>query len=154
MNPIYLLFFIALFTSGCVNSVDETNKDHNAATHKIESWNPPPAGTVIDEYKEAIPEDKLNNAFFRVAVIATETSNNGHFDLELEYGANINETTVDLPKLKRGIILKPLLKKGTAKYECLLGFDGGDGVFKEYYLISVDKKNIKLKKTHYYYSSK
>ena len=154
MNQIYLLFFIALFTTSCINSTDETDKDHISTTNKIESWNPPVAGTMVDEYKEAIPEDKLNNAFFKVAVIATETSNNGHFDLSLEYGANKNETTIDLPKLNRGTILKPVLKKGNAKYECLLGFDAGDGVFKEYYLVSVENKNIKLKKTHYYYSSK
>ena len=96
MNQIYLLFFIALFTTGCINSTEETDKDHTSTANKIESWIPPPTGTVIDEYKEAIPEDKLNNAFFRVAVLATETSNKGHFDIKLEYGANKNETTIDL----------------------------------------------------------
>lgn len=138
-----------------MNSTDETDKEHNVSSaSNLKSWNPPAAGTIVDEYKEAIPEDKLNNAFFKVAVVSTEISDVGHFDLKLEYGANKNETTIDLPKLNRGTILKPVLKKGEGKYECILGFDEGDGVFRQLYLISVDNKNIKLKQTNYYYGAK
>jgi hypothetical protein len=154
MNRIYLLFFLMILVTGCMNSTEETDKEHTSSVNKLESWNPPAAGTVIDEYKEAIPEDKLNNAFFKVAVVATETSNTGHFDLKLEYGGNQNETTIDLPELKRETILKPVLKKGEKKYECIVGFDAGDNVFRELYLVSVDNKNIKLKQIKHYYTPK
>jgi hypothetical protein len=154
MNRIYLLLFLVFLTASCANSTNETGKEHTSSVSKPESWNPPAAGVVVDEYKEAIPEDKLNNAFFKVVIVATEASNAGHFDLQLEYGGNKNETTIDLPKLNRGVILKPVLKKGEKKYECILGFDAGDGVFRELYLVSVDNKNIKLKQTRYYYGSK
>jgi len=137
-----------------MNSTDKTDKEHDTSVSKNGSWNPPAAGAVVGEYKEAIPEDKLNNAFFKVTIVATETSNEGHFDLRLEYGGNKNETTIDLPQLGRGTILKPVLKKGEGKHECLLGFDEGDGVFRQLYLVSVDNKNIKLKQTNYYYGAK
>ncbi|KAA5536983.1 hypothetical protein F0919_04750 [Taibaiella lutea] len=154
MNRIYLLFFLVFPAASCVNSTNETTKEQPSSASKLQLWNPPAAGVVVDECKEAIPEDKLNNAFFKVIVIATEISDIGHFDLKLEYGANKNETTIDLPKLNRGTILKPVLKKGEKKYECILGFDEGDGVFRELYLVSVDNKNIKLKQTRYYYGVK
>lgn len=145
---------MACLTAGCTNGTDKTVRQNDLGLNRPVSWTPPATGVVVDEYKEAIPEDKLNDAFFKVIVIATEISDAGHFDLKLEYGGNKNETTIDLPKLNRGVVLKPVLKKGEGKYECILGFDAGDGVFKPLYLISVKDKNIKLKQTNYYYAPK
>lgn len=146
MNRIFLLLAIVTLAFGC-NTKTKENKVTTTAT-----WNPPVAGTVIDKYEEKVTEDKINDIYFRVIVKATDSSKYGHFAITLERGGNKNETDFDLPKWNKGIILKPVLKKGNKPYECFLGFDAGDGVFKDFYQIKVDeKKSIVMKQTTGYY---
>lgn len=146
MNRIFLLLAVVLVMFGCKTKTTE-NKTATA-TH----WTPPAAGTIVDQYEEKVTEDKINDTYFRVVVKATDSSKYGHFAVTLERGGNKNETEIDLPKWYKGTVLKPILKKGTNPYECLLGFDAGDGVFKGFYQIKVDeKKSIVMKQIVGYY---
>ena len=116
-------------------------------------WQPPAAGDIVTQYKERVAEDNLNEKYFRITVIATEDSKAGSYRLKLEYGFNINETEVRLPEWNKGVILKPVLKKGNGNYHCLLGFDTGDGEFHELYTIDAGGGDIRMKQTKGYYKS-
>lgn len=148
MNRIFLCIMIAVVTFGCGNAPKQS-KDNAIPTT---SWNPPAAGTVVAKYEERFNKDNLNEAYFRVIVRATDSSKSGHFAVEMDGGENKNETEIDLPKWTPGSVLKPVLKKGDSTYECLLGFDAGDGQFKDLYLIKADdKKSITMKQIKGYY---
>jgi hypothetical protein len=148
MNRIFLLLAVAVMTFGCKTKTGENN---TKATTMV-NWNPPPAGTIVDQYEEKVTEDKINDIYFRVIIKTTDSSKYGHFAVTLERGGNKNETDIDLPKWYKGAILKPVIKKGTNPYECFLGFDAGDGIFKGFYQIKVDeKKSIVMKQIVGYY---
>jgi len=151
MNRIFLLLTITLGMLSCGNKATEIKQPKVI----LKAWNPPPAGTVVDEYKERIIQDgldKVNEFYFKVTIKATDSSKLGYYALELEKGENKNETDLALPKWPDGSTLKPILKKGDKQYECLLGFDIGDGIFKEFYKIKVDEKgSIVMKQTMGYY---
>lgn len=153
MNRVFLLLaFFVVFQSCSADSKSKQNNEKENSQPKS-TWQPPVSGTVVDSFVEKVAEDKLNNSYFRVVVETTAESKNGNYTLKLEYGYNKNETTIDLPKWYKGIILKPVLKAGENKYECELGFDAGDGVFKEFYQIKVEKGDIKLKQIKGYYTT-
>lgn len=143
---------LVLAVAGCGPDTEAgKSPDGGGQQEVLKTWNPPPAGTIVDKAEERITEDRLNEQYFRVTVTSTETSKEGSFLLKLEYGFNINETTVDLPKWTKGVVLKPVLKKGAGHYHGLLGFDTGNGQFRELYDISVKNGNVVLKQTKGYY---
>jgi hypothetical protein len=148
MNRVFLLIALVLVISGCNSKPTEVK----VKTKPLTSWNPPHAGIVVDKYEEKIEEDKLNNAYFKVILTSTDSSKAGHYLVQLEKGVFVNKTDVDLPKWTNGVVLKPILKKGEKPYQCLLGFDVGDGNFKDFYLIKLNEKgDIVMKQTVGYY---
>jgi hypothetical protein len=147
--PVLCLMFVL---AACKQNEQTDKQDHQKNT--TQQWNPPPAGTAVDKFQERVAEDNLNEKYFRITVVSTEESKEGSYLLKLEYGFNINETTIDLPKWTKGTILKPILKKGPEQYSCLLGFDIGDGQFRELYLIKANSGDISLKQTKGYYQTK
>lgn len=114
-------------------------------------WEIPPAGTVVAEYSERIKEDKINESYFKVQIIATNKSNEGKYDLHLNYGKNENKTTLELPEWLDGIVLKPALKKGSEPYQCFIGFEANDNKFHEFFEVKVENKDIKMNQTRAYY---
>ncbi len=151
-----LLLAAALFSCSEKNTSDKQDAvDTQKKTTEISMWQPPKAGTVIDKVQERITEDKLNEKYFRVTVTATDESKKGTYALKLEHGFNSNETTIDMPEWVGGAVLKPVLKKGPDKYNCIVGFDTGDGEFHELYQVKVnDKGSITLKQTKGYYQER
>lgn len=145
---LYLMFAFA----GCRSNEHANKQDHQK--NVTQQWNPPLAGTIVDKFQERVTEDNLNEKYFRITVISTEDSKAGAYLLKLEFGFNINETTIDLPKWTNGTILKPVLKKGVGAYSCLLGFDTGDGQFRELYAIKAQDGDVTLKQTKGYYQTK
>jgi hypothetical protein len=146
--------FLLLSFTICLWSCNNTPKPPKTANtdtinHKPQ-WQPPPEGTVVAHYEEAIPEDKLNNGKFQVSIISTADSDIGKYTLKLGFKANINTTELQLPEWKPGIVLQPALKKAPEKYKVLVGFIAENNVFKEYYEVTADHKNIHLKKTMRY----
>lgn len=151
-NKIAFLFLLFITASSCSNNSAPSKDTENNKTVQ-NTWTPPAAGTTVAKLEEKIATDKLNNTYFRVEIISTETSKEGHYNVKLEYGFNKNETTIDLPALPANAILKPVLQKGTEAFHCILGFDTGDGKFNELYQISVTDGDIKMKQTKGYYAS-
>lgn len=151
LRKIFPLLCLILAFVACQQNKHTDKQDRKKVTQQ---WNPPPAGTIIDKFQERVTEDNLNEKYFRVTVISTEESKAGTYLLKLEYGFNINETTIDLPKWTNGAVLKPALKKGAGIYSCLLGFDTGDGQFRELYEIKAKGGDISLKQTKGYYPTK
>ncbi len=129
----------------------EQQQDTQAA---VSRWQPPAAGSVVDKQEQRITEDNLNESYFRVSVISTDSSKAGVYNLKLEYGYNINEVPIGLPAWTGNAVLKPVLRQGTGKYHCLVGFDTGDGQFRELYEVTVVNGTVKFKQTHGYYSDK
>ncbi len=115
------------------------------------AWKPPVAGTIVDRLEQRIKEDQLNDAYYRVSVISTDSSAQGVYLLKLEYGFNSNETTITLPKWHEGVQLKPVLKAGPEPYQCLIGFSAEDDRFHEYYEAVSESGSIRLKQTTGYY---
>lgn len=121
---------------------------------KASAWQPPAAGKVVDKMEERITEDNLNEVYFRVSIISTDSSKAGFYTLKLEHGYNINEVPLELPAWTGNTILKPMVKQGTGKYHCLVGFDAADNQFHELYEVTVVNGNVKFKQTHGYYQAK
>lgn len=146
-----ILPLLLIVLAGC----GQQNTQEQPGKKELKSqWQPPAAGTVVAKVEERITEDELNEKYFRVEVIATADSKDGNYNLKLAQGFNENETTIDLPKWVGGVILKPVLKKGDKKYSCDIGFDTGDGQFRELYQVRVNGEgNITLKQTRGYYQT-
>lgn len=144
------LSLFALYSCG-----NDTTSDTKVPTEKpaAKQWQPPAAGTVVDKMEQRIAEDNLNESYFRVSIISTDSSETGHYILKLEYGYNINEVPVGLPAWTNNTVLRPMLQRGTGKYHCLVGFDANDDTFHELYEITVVHENIKFKQTRGYYQS-
>lgn len=152
-KPLSLYPFLTLLlaTTSLMSCSDATDSSSAPSSNVTVTWQPPTSGTVIDSLQERITEDKLNEIYFKVSVISSEASKNGSYNLKLEYGYNINETTLDLPEWPNHTILRPVLQQGREKYQCLVGFDPGDGEFRPLYEVRVIDKNIRMKQTHQYY---
>jgi len=115
------------------------------------SWKPPLAGTVVDKYEKPVTGTRLYNAYFRVSVLATDSSLRGHYMIKAEFGGNIHEIPYELPAWSDDRVLKPVVKADTGAYACLVGFDSGSGAFRPYYRIDAQKSgdmNIKQVATY------
>jgi len=123
-------------------------------TPAIASWQPPAAGTLIDEYVKKVDEDKLNNKTFKVSLHSTEQSKEGVYLMKFNYGFNAHEKELSFPKWQGDIVLKPVLKAGTDKYHCLVGFEAGDNTFHEFYEVTVTNGDLAIKQTTGYYPEK
>lgn len=136
------------------NNPEGTVQQQPASKAAVSQWQPPAAGSVVGKMEQRITEDNLNESYFRVSIISTDSSKAGFYNLKLEYGYNINEVPVGLPAWTGDTVLKPVLQQGTGKYHCLVGFDTGDNQFRELYEVTVVNGNVKFKQTHGYYPDK
>ncbi len=85
---------LALYSCESNTATDTKGKEPKAVT---EQWQPPVAGSIVDKTAQRVTEDNLNESYFRVSIISTDSSKAGHYILKLEYGYNINEVPVSLP---------------------------------------------------------
>lgn len=136
------------------NSPGATEQGKPVQQPAASAWLPPAAGRLVDKMEERITEDNLNEVYFRVSIISTDSSKAGFYTLKLEHGYNINEVPLELPAWTGNTVLKPVLKKGAGKYHCLVGFDAADNQFHELYEVTVVNGNVKFKQTHGYYQAK
>lgn len=143
---------VVCFGCGDKQASMDTKKQHAAVP--VATWQPPTAGTVIDAYEKKVEEDKLNNKTFKVSIISTEQSKEGVFLMKFNYGFNAHEKELSFPKWPNAVILKPVLKAGTDKYHCLVGFDAGDNQFHEFYEVKVVDGDLAIKQTTGYYPEK
>lgn len=110
----------------------------------------PEAGTVVDSLVQKIEHDPLNKREFKVRILATNSSATGLYNLELTYGYNFNSTEIVLPAWTDGVILLPQIRAAEEPYQCFIGFDAGDGVFRELYKVSNDNGTLRLRQTMSY----
>lgn len=140
------LLFCGLLVGSC-QAPESTPRVKKAATA---SFSVPPPGTVVDSLVQEIADDPLNNRLFKVRILATNASATGLFNLELTYGHNFNATEIVLPAWTDDVILRPQIRAGEKPYECFIGFDAGDGIFRELYKVSSDNGTLRLKQTMSY----
>ncbi len=142
---------IALIISGIVllaacSQRGEGNK--NAASG---SWTPPPQGTLVAADSIPVAEDRLNNAWFSVKLLAGggysgKKNEAFRYDVLARYGQAEAQGEIVMPF--GGERLRPLLRRGEG-YSFIMGFIpgeefGADTSFHEYYKISVVNEYIRI----------
>jgi hypothetical protein len=153
-NILLSSFFILICLSSCQNpnSTEQTvtQRQHNSEPRL--DWTPPSAGEVVDQFEKPIKSQLLHNAVFRVSILATDSSNRGHYLIKAEYGGAIHEVTYKLPAWNDDRILKPWIQPiDSLAYACAIGFNSGNNQFRPYYLLkvvdkqgSMDLKQVKM----------
>ena len=143
---IILLLPFILFMNGC--SDNETNNSHDES-----AWTPPPAGTLVAADSMKI-DDPLNNFYFAVKLStspANEMSGNYGFVYDMDMHCGPNKGVQQLTMPKGGNNLKPLIRRAKdGNPAFIIGFIpgkeyGGDTTFQEYYSITAEGKNMKVK---------
>ncbi|RQO30249.1 hypothetical protein DBR32_11785 [Taibaiella sp. KBW10] len=145
------LLFLSLTVFTACESGTETPKDAKNNLPKLQVWTVPAQKEKISDYSKAIKDD-LNKNNFEVIVSTTDsTAATGKFLVELNYGGNKNSTVKTFPKWYENNVVKPIVKgMDTLDYGAVIGFDPGDGSFKELYEITVKNKEIKMQQTKMY----
>lgn len=137
-------------SAGCGQPTKNNSQQTMQAKPENRGWVPPSAGKPIAGYKERIREDQLNDLYFSVSVVTTDSSRKGLYKVDIAYGYATHETHITLPKWTGDIYLKPVLKKGDEPYEVFLGFEAGDSTFHPYYEIKAVENAIKMEKVMAY----
>lgn len=137
-----------LLTAACQEPDTMTSPSQTDTVKQV--FTVPPAGTVVDSLVQEIADDALNKRVFKVRILATSASATGLFNLELTYGHNFNSTEIVLPAWTDDVILMPQIRADSVPYQCLIGFDAGDGIFRELYKVSSDNGTLRLKQTMSY----
>jgi len=127
--------FLFIISCGRAEKPADKSLPGEKAVEPSQNWTPPSAGGIVAKFERPVKNSRLYNAWFRVSVLSTDSSSQGHYVIKAEYGANIHEIPLTFPEWNDGRILKPLLEPDTAAYTCRIGFDTGDGQFHPYYLV-------------------
>ena len=90
-----------------------------------------------------ITEDALNDASFKVEVIADSAIANGVYDVDADFGPGFGEGQFTIPA---GIEdATPLIRKGYEPYTYIIGFRlPNDTTFYDYFRVSATKHSIKM----------
>lgn len=99
----------------------------------------------VAAYSEKV-KDELND--WRLAVDVYETPETFKFLMKIEYMAQQAEDTLTIPNF--GIMPKVEVRKGPQKESCIVGFLDKQGEFKEYKLIALKDKQLKISTLKYY----
>lgn len=138
-----LLFLIALCSC---NQHKGTNQSTKAVQEEKVSWIPPKPGSGVDSIREKIKGDPLNNLYFSVVVVSTDSSKEGIYKVKITRGYMHQEVKINLPKWNTAVNLKPVLRKEKKNYQVNLGFVAADTTFYPYYSISATEHEIKMSK--------
>jgi hypothetical protein len=116
-------------------------------------WPVPAPGTEVAHYSKEIAEDKLNNAQFEVKIFTTdESANKGNFEIRLSSGPG-TETSIEkgFPKWTANNVVKPTIKPvDSLQYGAVIGFDPGDGSFKDLFLVRFRDDNMEMHRLKFY----
>ena len=99
----------------------------------------------VASYSEKVKDD-LND--WRLAVDIYETKETFKFLMKIEYMVQEAEDTLTIPNF--GIMPKVEVRKGPEKESCIVGFLDKKGEFKEYKLVALKDKQLKIKTLKYY----
>ena len=99
----------------------------------------------VASYSEKV-KDELND--WRLAVDVYETKETFKFLMKIEYMVQEAEDTLTIPNF--GIMPKVEIRNGPEKESCIVGFLDKQGEFKEYKLIALKDKQLKISTLKYY----
>ncbi len=99
----------------------------------------------IASYSEKV-KDPLND--WRLAVDVYETKETFKFLMKIEYMVQEAEDTLTIPNF--GIMPKVEVRKGPEENSCIVGFLDKQGEFKDYKLIALKEKQLKISTLKYY----
>ncbi len=143
--------FIFLFSITCGFFACHSNNHGSSAQDVDSSGNKPisvNAADNIPEYRKEIrkepvdayrekTDNPLNDWYFSVKLF--ETAKTFQYLVKMQFEEVHGEDTLKLPNF--GIEPKPVLKKGSDKYSCIIGFLDNDHVFREYKMVHVENGN-------------
>ncbi|MES2774075.1 MAG: hypothetical protein V4722_07810 [Bacteroidota bacterium] len=140
MKIFYVLATILLLVS-CGQSTDSNSKNGSSSngSGSVDSSRNNPKSEPVQQYEEKVAND-LNNWFFRVKLY--ETSKRFTYRVSLQHEELTGEDEINFPNL--GMDPQPVIKKGTAQYECIIGFTDQQGAFREYKKVHVVDGNLKI----------
>lgn len=99
----------------------------------------------VASYSEKVKDD-LND--WRFAVDVYETPQTFKFLMKIEYMVQEAEDTLTIPNF--GIMPKVEVRKGPDENSCIVGFLDKQGEFKDYKLIALKEKQLKISTLKYY----
>lgn len=99
----------------------------------------PAAGTVVAADSTPIKEDELNDLYYSIRLTATDSSREGHYDMDAVYGYNEAHSVIVFPKLTKTI--RPAIRLDTTlPYSYIIGFYyEGERQFNDYARVSARK---------------
>jgi len=141
MKKICTLFFVAGVLA--CNPTDTKNADGSTTTQKaaadMDLERASPKTTAVQHYQEKVNHD-LNNWYFKVDLY--ETAKRFTYTIKLQYEEITGEDDITLPNL--GLEPQPILKKGSAPYECIIGFMDEKNEFREYKKVHIVDGALKI----------
>ena len=132
-----ILLFTACSQPAETNSKTTTTVGTTASAMDLKRSTPKTEAVL--QYEEKVGND-LNNWFFKVKLY--ETEKRFTYKMTLQHEEVSGEDEITFPNL--GIEPQPVIKKGTSKYECIIGFMDQQGAFREYKKVHVIDGNLKV----------
>ncbi len=113
--------------------------DSSDSGQDITHFYAPAAGTVVAADSTPIKEDELNDLYYSVRLMATDSSGEGHYDMDAVYGYNEAHSVIVFPKLAKTI--RPAIRLDTTMpYSYIIGFHyEGEQQFNDYARVSARK---------------
>jgi hypothetical protein len=146
------LLLCCLLVIGCGEASDGTVKNNDTIAN-ARSAPPPKIPPLRNEVKsEAVAthsektDNPLNDWYFSVKLY--ETAKTFHYLMKLKYEEIEGEDTLRLPDF--GIMPIPVIKKGSDKYSCIVGFMDKDNQFREYKKVYVTNGELKVTTLKHY----
>jgi hypothetical protein len=99
----------------------------------------------VDLYKEKT-DNPINDWYFSVKLF--ETPETFHYVIKMQFEELTADDTLKLPNF--GTMPKPVLKKGDARYSCVIGFMDNENKFREYKLVHVEGNELKITTLKHY----
>jgi hypothetical protein len=144
------LFMLVACTSSTGNSnsknTDSTENNSNGVNGKpVPEDRSNVKTTPVDQFSEKT-DNPINNWYFTVKLF--ETAKTFQYRVSMKFEEIEGEDTLRLPDL--GIAPHPVLKKGTDRYSCVIGFLDKENQFREYKLVHVENGNLKITTLKHY----
>lgn len=113
----------------------------NTSTEDITHFYAPAAGTVVAADSTPITEDNLNDFYYSVRLTATDSSDQGQYELDAAYGLNEAHSVVVYPRLTKTI--RPAIRPDSLPYSYIIGFYyEGEQQFNDYARVSARKVDM------------
>jgi hypothetical protein len=153
-NIVIILFIFLSFYFFSCHSANQNNYRQTDSASKAVIINP--TNNVPDLRKEIKTEpvaaykektdNPLNDWYFSVKLF--ETKKTFYYLMKLQFEEIRGEDTLKLPNF--GYEPKPVIKKGTDKYSCIIGFMDDSSKFREYKLVHVENNRLKVTALKHY----